>query len=545
MRYAIIILVTFAVPALAHAATLKVPSQYPTIQDAIDAASGGDTVLVAPGTYVEHINFLGKSILVMSEQGSDLTIIEGYTSGICVVSFWSGEGFDTVLDGFTITNGDWSGIMCSDSTPTIRNNIITGNSATWVTGTDGGGICCINDSSPFITHNTIIDNWCNGIGGGISFSDCNSGHAPIITNNTIMGNRSKYGGGISVYNSNPIILGNVIAFNSVKILGGGYGGGIYCHSSGPTIMNNTISGNTANGGGGGIHSYDAYPTITGNIITQNTAKDSGGGISFGASFFDSFPNMTPSVPITSNIVTGNTAKSGGGISLYYPSTDISNNTIFGNIAHLNGGGIDITLFPPTVTNTILWANMPDQVSGGNPTVTYSNVQGGYSGTGNIDSDPLFVDPNNGDFHLTFNSPCRASGTNTAPGLTDYDFEGDPRIAYGTVDMGADEFYTHLYWTGDATPGGNVEVKFVGLPGTSPVGLCIGTGVLEPPIPSIWGVWYLQFPIIGPIDLGTINSPEGVLIIPGTIPGTPPPPYSLPMQALIGVELTNLSVLEVK
>jgi hypothetical protein len=112
-------------------------------------------------------------------------------------------------------------------------------------------------------------------------------------------------------------------------------------------------------------------------------------------------------------------------------------------------------------------------------------------------------------------------------------------------MGADEFYTDLYWTGDATPGGNVEIKLVGLPGTAPVGLGIGTGILDPHIPSMWGDWYLQFPIIGPVDLGSITSPEGVLIIPGTIPASPPPPYSLFMQALIGVELTNLSVLEVK
>jgi hypothetical protein len=62
---------------------------------------------------------------------------------------------------------------------------------------------------------------------------------------------------------------------------------------------------------------------------------------------------------------------------------------------------------------------------------------------------------------------------------------------------------------------------------------------------MWGDWYLAFPIIGPVDLGSITSPEGVLIIPGSIPASPPAPYSIPMQALIGAELTNLSVLEVK
>ena len=86
---------------------------------------------------------------------------------------------------------------------------------------------------------------------------------------------------------------------------------------------------------------------------------------------------------------------------------------------------------------------------------------------------------------------------------------------------------------------------MGLPGTSPVGLCIGMGVLDPPIPSMWGDWYLQFPIIGPIVLPSVIPAAGILILPGTIPSTPPPPYSIPMQALIGAELTNLSLLEIK
>jgi hypothetical protein len=61
---------------------------------------------------------------------------------------------------------------------------------------------------------------------------------------------------------------------------------------------------------------------------------------------------------------------------------------------------------------------------------------------------------------------------------------------------------------------------------------------------MWGEWYLAFPIIGPVDLGSITSPEGVLIITATIPASPPAPYALPMQALIGAELSNLCVMEV-
>jgi hypothetical protein len=199
-----------------------------------------------------------------------------------------------------------------------------------------------------------------------------------------------------------------------------------------------------------------------------------------------------------------------------------------------------------VTNCILWRDALDEIHDeySHPTVSYSCIMGGYSGQGNIDSDPLFAGQLEDDYHLTFNSSCKDTGLNAAV-TVEVDFEGDPRIAYGRVDMGADEFYTHLYCTGDATPGGEMEVKFVGLPGNAPVDLYIGTGILDPPLPSKWGDWYLKLPALGPLSLGSIPSPGGVLILPGTLPTAPPAPYSIPMQALIGAELTNLCVLEVK
>ena len=166
------------------------------------------------------------------------------------------------------------------------------------------------------------------------------------------------------------------------------------------------------------------------------------------------------------------------------------------------------------------------------------------GPGIIDADPLFVDPDNGDYHLTFPSPCKDTGDNTAV-IELYDFEGDPRIAYGTVDMGADEFYTHLYWTGDATPGGSAALKFVGLPGTAPVQLWLGSGIMDPPMQTKYGEWYLQFPLLANVGLGAIPSPDGVLVLPFTLPPTTPTPLTLPFQAVIGMELTNRSLLDVK
>jgi hypothetical protein len=251
-------------------------------------------------------------------------------------------------------------------------------------------------------------------------------------------------------------------------------------------------------------------------------------------------------------------------------TKVTNCTFFGNNATAGGGGIYNTITagnPTIIANSIFWENtapMGPEIWVGNTvnpsvvTISYSDVKGGQSschvdpgcilnwGPGMIDADPLFVGPTNGDFHITYNSPCKDSGDNSA--VTElYDFEDDPRIAWGgTVDMGADEFYTHLYCMGDRTPGGSIEGKLVGLPGTSPVGLFLGSGVLEPPAQTAWGNFHLQAPWLL-ISLVPIFG-DGVLVLPATLPTTPPAPYDLPMQALIGLgpdSLTNMYVLEVR
>jgi parallel beta-helix repeat protein/predicted outer membrane repeat protein len=455
------------------------------------------------------------------------------------------------------------GIYCSNNAnPAISTNLIMNNSA----GQDdfagqGAGIFC-RDSSPDISGNIITGNICDNsgfpfgssIGGGIYLLNSN----PSITNNDITENEAYSSGGIGSYNSSPSVMNCTFSDN--------YRGGMCSCDSSTTVINCIFSEN-AHGSGGGISNSGGSTTVVNCTFVGNEAHYSLHGAGEGGGIVNEYGNLT----VDSCFFIGNSANFGGGIcNRWDGSTTVTNCTFSGNSAVKDGGGIYNTDHGcMTVFNTILWKNDAfngpeiwigaDHIYPGGPSylgISNSDVEGGQFSvyvdpfstlnweSGMIDSDPLFVDQANGDFHLTFNSPCRASGDNTAvTGPTD--FEGDPRIAYGTVDMGADEFYTHLYWTGDATPGGNVEIKFVGLPGTTPVGLCIGTGVLDPPIPSMWGDWYLAFPIIGPVNMGSITSPEGVLVVPGAIPMSPPAPYTLPMQALIGAELSNLSILEFK
>jgi hypothetical protein len=184
-------------------------------------------------------------------------------------------------------------------------------------------------------------------------------------------------------------------------------------------------------------------------------------------------------------------------------------------------------------------------------VTYCDVKGGWSGTGNIDADPLFVGEGRGDLHLTFDSPCRNAGTGTAPHLPQEDIEGDPRGAFWhpDPDMGADEFYTHLYTRGPAIPGAQIEVYVVGIP-SLPAALAQGSGVLDPPLSTPHGDLYLKLPLVHTWTLPRIPS-SGVLAFPVTVPASWLPGDQYPFQALVGplggswTELTNLLVLEVR
>jgi len=222
-----------------QADTLNVPGNYSTIQDAINHGKTDDVVLVAPGTYYENIDLQGKALLVTSDLGPEVTVIDGDQLG-SVATFRTGEGPDTIIQGFTITNGKntfGGAIFCNYSNPTIHNNIIVGNESEF----SGGGICCWAYASPIITNNIIYNNHAVGFfaqGGGIS---CWGTSEPIITNNTIYGNTSAYtGGGIDCFNSTPAILNTIIWNNSASA--SNLGDQLYVDGSDPFVWFCNIEG---------------------------------------------------------------------------------------------------------------------------------------------------------------------------------------------------------------------------------------------------------------------------------------------------------------
>jgi nitrous oxidase accessory protein NosD len=382
---------------------IRVPGDNPTIQSAIDGASAGDTVLVAPGTYVENINFRGKAITVVSEQGPEVTIIDGNFAGP-VVTFTSGEGRGSVLRGFTLQRGDATGqvlegggVRIDGSSPTIEANIITNNRAC-----DSGGGIDVDFSSALIEGNVISNNSQSGCSGGVGgggVSVGGEGQAQII-DNVIVGNSwaSSAGGGMTLFAAGtPTISGNVIRANSAYNSGGGMW--IVNHSD-ALIVQNQIVGNQAAQGGG---IYWTVPSgYRGPLLVNNTiAGNQGQGSGIFANGFDA------QAQLFNNIVVGASGQPAIYCEQFYdPSPPILRSN---NVFSPGGTGYGGTCGDPTGTN------------------------------GNISADPLFVDTTTNDYHLGAGSPSIDAGYNAAPGLPVTDIDGDQRIIDGQVDQGVDEY----------------------------------------------------------------------------------------------------------
>ncbi len=234
-----------------------------------------------------------------------------------------------------------------------------------------------------------------GAGGGIYCY----GASPTISGNTIAGNTATSGGGIDCDTfSNALISGNLIDGNSA-----GAGGAVYCNFNQPAITGNTIVANTA-ASGGAVYCVLSQPNVVNNVIAGNSASSDGGAIRGG---FAGSPSMI------NNTITGNIAPAGGGV-----YTDAA----------------------AAVTNCILWNN-GDDLAG--CTATYSDIEDGDAGTGNISVNPMFVDAAGGDYRLAARSPCIDTATSSGAPATDRDGVARPKDGNhdggAQVDMGAYEF----------------------------------------------------------------------------------------------------------
>ena len=268
--------------------TIYVPDEQPTIQEAINVSSEGDSILVSPGFYPESINFGGKAILVSSlyliEDDSLLigaTIIDAQENG-SVVTFSNSETDQSILQGFTIQNGTGNdedpddngsfytyggGRYCEGSAPVIRDCIIQDNIANEG---GGGGIFCYNASPRF--YGCIINgNETDDVGGGL-YSRVSS--SPEFYDCTFFENIAEYGAGCYLRNESSPIMQNVI-FN--QNTDNNSGGGITLKDDADLQADQVqIIDNEAEGLGGGLYVNNADPQFSFSLIADNLSSSGAG-----------------------------------------------------------------------------------------------------------------------------------------------------------------------------------------------------------------------------------------------------------------------------
>ncbi|MHC4266344.1 MAG: right-handed parallel beta-helix repeat-containing protein, partial [Planctomycetota bacterium] len=325
---------------------IVVPVDFDTIQEAIDAASEGQTVIVTPKTYTgfgnRDLDFKGKAITVRSVQPNNPMSVEA-TIINCEGTefephrgfyFHNNEGANSVLNGFTIKGGyaeDGGGIFCEQSDPMIKNCIIRENYAS-----ENGGGMFNRESSPVVINCEFEENYGQWGGGLFNYIDSNS----TISDCTFNLNSSRWGGGIAnQLNSNPIVTNCEFIENSASTHGGG--GMVSLDNCCPTVTHCVFRYNSAVWGGGMTNSDSSHSTVSNCVFIENTADDGGG--------MDNRNNSEPN--IFNCTFSDNTAANNGGGMFNRESNPKVTECIFeGNYGQWCGGLFNYINSSPTISD---------------------------------------------------------------------------------------------------------------------------------------------------------------------------------------------------
>jgi hypothetical protein len=497
MKRLLLLSCSLAIAAAMQAQIIHVPGDYPTIQQGINAAAPGDTVLVAEGTYYEQINFLGKKPLMLASE----FLMDGDTNHIAntiingslpvnpdigsVVTFESGEDTTSVVCGFTITGGTGTvepsvnvrmggGVHIKYSGGKLLNNYIQYNTVSYNGGARGGGLQTggpISEIPWIVLRGNRIDH-----NQAISINDYASGGGFIcyynlimtdnqISNNEANGHMGCDGAGVEFMGAFGLIELNIrdnqiihneavtdMGSTNYAALGGGMSIAFDCMG---TIANNDFSFNNVEapdnywsyGPGVFIEEITSNGFVfENNLIRSNIANTQnclGGGLSL----------LRSGGKYQNNVIQNNLASDGGGVWIG-ESQNVSDSAIFINNTITNneaafGGGINLLTSDAVVINSIIWGN----TASSGPSfyeqqstleVRYSDVEGAdvWPGEGNIYVEPQFLADG---YHLDNTSVLVNEGISTisingasydCPG---YDIDGDARpFANTPPEIGVDE-----------------------------------------------------------------------------------------------------------
>lgn len=435
--------------------TINVPEDFTYIQDAINEANHGDTIIIAPGTYNQSIDYKGKSITIKSQDPSNedvvkATILQGGDSNAPdngqgpIVMFINGEGKQAKLEGLTLKNQDrdffnMSAVYIESASPTITNNRITSKKGTAIVmnwaytnlhmidnAEDVGRFTSIEgyETAPHLEGNTIYD---SKIGGGIWHYYA----SPTIVNNKFVNNNGRLSGAIHNWFSSALIQGNEFTNNSGEV-----GGALHFENFAiPNVINNTFYNNSADGGGAIHIDSPTYGTIDKNIFKNNQ-------VSFSSVGSATSVGMLADISLTNNLITENygwPVYAGGA------KVTLTNNTLVNNWAEPGSnesqGAFAMGQGVIFGHNNIFYNSALNNYQKGGighilleNSLFYDADQGAWPGTGNFSANPRFIGED--DYRLSSNSPAIDAGVEVDLFV---DILGNERPQGDGFDLGAYEF----------------------------------------------------------------------------------------------------------
>ncbi len=395
------------------------------------------------------------------QEGLDAAAAKCGASGVaCEV--WIAGGTYTGVGGNSEVEYEYYGVFVEECVVLLRDGVhVYGGFA---------GDEIRRDARDILAHATIIDGEETR---RCVFAEDIPASSATLDGITLTNGEAFRGGGMYNLSASPKVVKCTFTRNYSthydSALESGQGGGVYnIDGANPVISGCTFAENGAFFGGGLYNGEGTAPVLSQCVFTENGAMIGGAMASAGTSctaelnactFVDNYGHYhsgaisvgSSSLRMVNSVFTGNTSRFGGAIGTSSSATlEAINCSFFGNAASLSGGALWNGSAAAELKNCILWGDSSEGLAepalptdpeihneGETPCViTYSCVQGGYDGEGNIDTDPLYADPEADDLHLASGSPCIDAGT--SEGAPDSDFDGAPRPVGAGIDIGAFE-----------------------------------------------------------------------------------------------------------